>query len=482
MKIVFAASEAAPYIKTGGLGDVAQALPAALAENPSNELYVILPYYGKIKQNQDIKTEYMGYFYTDLAWRHQYVGLFRAKSNRKNLRIYLLDNEDYFMRMGGIYGYDDDGERFAFFSKALLDALVYLGITPDIIHCNDWQTALIPTLLHAFYGRAFEGTKTVFTIHNIEYQGKAHPYFLGNVLGLPIQYENALTFQENINFMKGGILSCDALTTVSRTYAKELCYPYFSHGLSSIIEEHRFKLKGIVNGIDVKESDPAVNPHIPQNYSYDDLSGKAVCKKQLQRRLGLVESENVPVIGIVSRLVKHKGLDILCYALEELMQWDIQLVILGTGEAEYEERLKEIASRHKDKFSLNLCFSESVAAQVYAGCDLYLMPSQSEPCGLSQLIAMRYGTIPIVHAIGGLKDTVPPFDPTTGEGLGFTFERFDSADMLDAIGRALTICGGNRELWQQIIKNAMTADLSWSNPAKKYESIYQELTRSSHHV
>ncbi len=475
MKIVFAASEAAPYMKTGGLGDVAQALPAALSNYSDNEVLLFLPYYGKIKDNATISAEYIGYYYTDLSWRHQYVGLYQAQSDQDNLKVYLLDNEQYFKRDGGIYGHDDDGERFAFFSKAILDALLYLNIVPDIIHCNDWQTALLPTMLHAFYHDSLGSAKTVFTIHNIEYQGWADPYFLGDVLGLSSAYENTLTYKGSINFMKGAILTCDALTTVSRTYAQEIRYPYFAHGLSPIIDDHAFKIHGIINGIDVDGNDPAVDSSLICNYTVSDLSGKAKCKSQLQEQLGLPVRDDVPMIGMVTRLVSHKGLDILCQVAEDLMQWDIQLVILGTGDAAYEERLRAIADRHADKFSLNLCFSAKLASCIYAASDLYLMPSKSEPCGLSQLIAMRYGTIPVVHETGGLKDTVLPFNPETGDGFGFTFQSFDGGDMLDALRRALSVYGGNKDAWRKVIRNGMTADLSWSKPAGEYMALYTDL-------
>lgn len=479
MKIVFAASEAAPYMKTGGLGDVAQALPAALSKYLDNEVLLFLPYYGKIKDNASIEAEYIGYYYTDLSWRHQYVGLYKAQSPYANLHVYLLDNEQYFKRDGGIYGHTDDGERFAFFSKAILDALIYLGVQPDVIHCNDWQTALLPIMLHAFYQDELGAAKTIFTIHNIEYQGWANPYFLGDVLGLSSEHENTLTYKNSINFMKGAILSCDALTTVSRTYAQEIRYPYFAHGLSPIIDEHAFKIRGIVNGIDVQGNDPATDAALAANYGAQDMAGKAVCKASLQQQLGLPIRDDVAVIGMVTRLVSHKGLDILCAVAEKLMNWDIQLVILGTGDAEYEEKLRAIADRHTDKFSLNLCFSGKLASQIYAGSDLYLMPSKSEPCGLSQLIAMRYGTVPVVHETGGLKDTVLPFDAQTGEGFGFTFQSFNGQDMLDALRRALAVYGSDKSAWSRVIANGMTADLSWAKPADEYMALYTDLIHNA---
>jgi starch synthase len=479
MKIAFAASEAAPYIKTGGLGDVAQALPAALSQNSDNEVLLFLPYYGKIKDNPSITAEYIGYYYTDLSWRHQYVGLYKAQGTQPNLHVYLIDNEQYFKRDGGIYGHADDGERFAFFAKAILDALVYLGVQPDVIHCNDWQTALLPIFLHAFYQQELGAAKTVFTIHNIEYQGWAQPYFLGDVLGLSSEHENTLTYKGAINFMKGAILTCDALTTVSRTYAQEIRYPYFAHGLSPIIDEHAFKVLGIVNGIDTQGNNPALDPALSVNYTAADMSGKKICKQALQEQLGLPVRDDVAVIGMVTRLVSHKGLDILCAVAEELMGWDIQLVILGTGDAIYEDRLRAIADQHPDKFSLNLCFSGNLASQIYAGSDLYLMPSKSEPCGLSQLIAMRYGSIPVVHETGGLKDTVLPFNPQSEEGYGFTFQSFNGQDMLDALRRALSVYGGDKSAWSRVIKNGMTADLSWRKPAAEYMALYTDLINNA---
>ncbi len=475
MKIVFAASEAAPYIKTGGLGDVAQALPLALSKQPNYEVLLFLPYYGQMKQRAQFPVEKIAEFEMPLAWRRSYVGLYRVKSPRRKERVYLIDNEYYFNR-DTIYGCEDDGERFAYFSKAILESLLHLGETPDVIHCNDWQTALLPVLLHAFYQDSLGSAKTVFTIHNIEYQGWTHPYFLGEVLGLPNEYDSVLHFHDGLNFMKGAILSCDALTTVSRTYAQEICEPYFAHGLSDIIREHSFKLSGIVNGIDLASNDPKTDPNIACNYDVKTYrEGKAACKEALQKELGLPVRPEIPVIGMVSRLVSHKGLDILAEAIDELMNWDIQIVILGTGDPDYENRFRETANRHPDRFSLNLLFNPSLSSKIYAGSDLYLMPSKSEPCGLSQLLAMHYGTIPIVHETGGLKDTVIPFNPMTGEGLGFTFQTFWKDDMLWAMRRALEVYGGHPEAFQKAIRNGMTADFSWAKPAREYSALYSRL-------
>lgn len=475
MKIVFAASEAAPFIKTGGLGDVAGALPTALSEYKGNEILLFVPYYKSIKNDASIEVEKVAEFETELSWRKACVGLMRLKTKRRKLQVYFIDNEYYFGRER-VYGEYDDGERFAFFSKAILESLVCMKQTPDIIHCNDWQTALIPAMMHAFYGDKLGDAKTVFTIHNIEYQGWAHPYFLGDVLGLGGHYEGTFTYNGSINFVKGAILTCDALTTVSRTYAGEICHPYFAHGLSEVIKEHAFKLVGIVNGIDTIGNDPATDAGLPQNYTADSFTeGKAVCKAALQRELGLPEKADTPIIGLVSRLVAHKGLDIICAGIDEIMSADVQFVIIGTGDSHYEEKLREAAARYPDKMSLNLCFDKKLASKVYATSDIYLMPSKSEPCGLSQLLAMHYGSVPVVHETGGLKDTVIPFNPETGEGLGFTFQSFTKEDMLDAINRALSVYTSDKNAWNKAVHNGMSADFTWKNSANEYMELYEKI-------
>ncbi len=475
MKIVFAASEAAPFIKTGGLGDVAGALPPALSEYKGNEILLFIPYYKSIKNDATIEVERVAEFETDLSWRKAYVGLMRLKSRRRKFQVYFIDNEYYFCR-DKVYGELDDGERFAFFSKAILESLVYMKQTPDIIHCNDWQTALIPAMLHAFYNDKLGDVRTVFTIHNIEYQGWAHPYFLGDVLGLGSGYEGTFTYNGSINFVKGAVLTCDALTTVSRTYAKEICYPYFAHGLSPIIEEHAFKLSGIVNGIDTVSNAPETDSALRQNYTADTVrEGKAANKAALQRDLGLPEMPDTPMIGLVSRLVGHKGLDIICAGIDEIMSADVQFVIIGTGDSCYEEKLREAAARYPDKISLNLCFDKKLASKVYAASDIYLMPSKSEPCGLSQLLAMHYGAVPVVHETGGLKDTVIPFNIETGEGLGFTFQSFTKENMLAAIFRALSVYTNDKDAWNKAIYNGMIADFTWKNSAKEYMELYEKI-------
>ncbi len=479
MKIVFAASEAAPFIKTGGLGDVAQALPKALSEYKGNEILVFLPYYASIKNNSSIDVERIAEFRMQLSWRNTYVGLMRLKSRKRKHRIYFIDNEQYFNRES-IYGHLDDGERFAFFCKAILESLVYMDEYPDIIHCNDWQTALLPTMLHAFYNNKLGQAKTMFTIHNIEYQGWAHPYFLGDVLGLSNDYESIFSYNGSVNFMKGAILSSNSVTTVSRTYASQICHPYFAHGLDSVINEHSFKLTGIINGIDMSENDPSTDPYLPENYDADTFENKkSICKAKLQQQCGLPIRSDVPLIGFVSRLVEHKGLDIICQAIDEMMNLDVQLVILGTGDGIYENVLKDVARCYPDKISLNLCFSRAMASQIYAGSDMYLMPSKSEPCGLSQLLAMHYGAVPIVHETGGLKDTVIPFNYSSGDGLGFTFQSFTKEDMLDALKRALDIYYNKKDAWQKAVYNGMSADFSWDKPAREYMELYENLINNA---
>ncbi len=473
MKIAMVASEAAPFIKTGGLGDVLQALPAELARIKGNEVALYLPYYKKIKYDPKVETELVSSFTVNLTWRQQYVGLFRWKNGNKNLQVYFLDNEYYFCR-DGLYGFYDDGERFAFFAKATLASMCRIGQRPEIIHCHDWQSALVPIYLEAEYRDRLPEARTVFTIHNVEYQGKAGPEFFNEVLGLDDLWRGVCTHDGCINFMKAAVVKADLVTTVSETYAKELRYPYFAHGLSGVLASRGDKLRGITNGIDVETYDPARDKALVRNYSADDLNGKQTCKQALQWELGLAQSD-APLLAMVTRLASHKGIDILCYIIRRLLERDLQLVIVGTGEAKYEHALQSVASEFPQKFSMNLKFDSALASKVYGGADIYLMPSKSEPCGLSQLIAMHYGTIPVVNAIGGLKDTVLPYDPTTGEGRGYTFQSYNGDDFLGAIDRALADYRGDRAAWQRLMKADMEADFSWKIPAQKYMELYCSL-------
>lgn len=473
MKIAMIASEAAPFIKTGGLGDVLQALPAELSRIKGNQIAVFLPYYKKIKYNPAIETELVTAFTVNLTWRQQYAGLFRWKGGSGNLQIYFLDNEFYFCR-DGIYGFYDDGERFAYFAKAVLAAMSRIELRPEILHCHDWQTGLVPIYLEAEFRDRFPSTRTVFTIHNVEYQGKTGPEFFNEVLGLDDRWRGVCSFDGCINFMKAAVVQADLVTTVSETYATELRYPYFAHGLSGILASRGEKLCGITNGIDVSLYDPAADPAIAQTYSAADPSGKRVCKRALQQELGLAESD-APILAMVTRLASHKGIDILCYILRRLLERELQLVIVGTGEAKYEHALNSVASEYPGKFSMNLRFDSALASRVYAGADMYLMPSRSEPCGLSQLIAMHYGTVPVVNATGGLKDTVPPFNPDTGEGRGYTFQSYNGDDFLGAIDRALGDYYNNRAAWDALVRADMEADFSWQAPAQKYMELYCSL-------
>lgn len=475
MKIALVASEAAPFLKTGGLGDVMQALPAALSKMPENEVVLILPYYSAIKYNPEIKTEHVVSFEINLAWRKCHVGLFRLKS-RKKLQVYFVDNEQYFNR-GSIYGEGDDGERFAYFSKAVLACLGAVDFKPDVLHCNDWQTALIPMLLKSEFAAAFPHTKSVFTIHNVEYQGWADAFFNMDVLGLPAAYTQVLDFGGAANFMKSAVVMADAVTTVSETYAQQLLDPYYAHGMHEILRHYTEKLSGIVNGIDTDVFHPARDNSLEATYTSATLEqGKKANKLALQKRLGLQQDENTALLATVSRLVGHKGIDLMAYIADRLLQQNVQLVVLGTGEERYEHFFRELEGRYPGRVAVVLQFNGSLANQIYASCDLYLMPSKSEPCGLSQMIAMRYGAVPVVHATGGLKDTVLPYDPTMGEGRGFTFQSYDGEDFLDAVHRALALYYDDPKAFRALQKQNMREDFSWRDSAGKYLQLYRSIT------
>ena len=473
MRIAMIASEAAPFVKTGGLGDVMQALPAELARIPGNEISLFLPYYKKIKYDPRQDAEPVCSFTVNLTWRQQYVGVFRHRGGENEPTVYFIDNEFYFCR-DGIYGFYDDGERFAYFAKAVLSAMEKLELQPELIHCHDWQSALVPVYLDAEFRSSFPSTRTVFTIHNVEYQGKAGAEFFNEVLGLSDRWRGICTFDGCINFMKAAIVTADAVSTVSETYARELRYPYYAHGLSGILASKGDRLLGITNGIDVLHLNPETDRALEQNYSAKAPAGKKACKRALQRELGLEEND-APILAMVTRLVSHKGIDILCYILRRLLERELELVIVGTGEAKYEHALQSVASEYPGKFSMNLRFDSALASRVYAGSDLYLMPSKSEPCGLSQLIAMHYGTVPVVNATGGLKDTVPPFNPETGEGLGYTFQSYNGDDFLGAVDRALGDYYGDPAVWSALVRRDMEADFSWKLPAQKYMELYCSL-------
>lgn len=473
MKIAIIASEAAPFLKTGGLGDVIQALPQALSEIPKNEVVVILPYYGKIKYSGKWEMEFLGSFKVQLAWRREYVGMFRLKTRRKKLQVYFIDNERYFNR-GGAYGFDDDGERFAFFSEAALSLLCGLDIHPDIVHCHDWQTALVPLLMKTEFYDDFGSTKSVFTIHNIEYQGKCNLQFNYDVLGLDGGCDEILRFDDCMNFMKSAIVMADRVNTVSDTYAKELQYPYYAHGLAGMLSSRGAAFSGITNGIDMGLFDPESSAGLAYHYNASNLQeGKRENKRALQKRLGLPLDDDTMVLAMVSRLAGHKGIDLLCYIAERLMERKIQLVIIGTGEQKYEWFLSSLQYRYPQKASVNLCFDPELANLVYAGADAYLMPSMSEPCGLSQLIAMRFGAVPVVHAVGGLNDTVEPYNDETGTGRGFTFQSYNADDFLGAIDRASGLYYDAHDKWLALARSDMKQDYSWKIPAQRYMELYK---------
>lgn len=484
MKILFATSEAAPFAKSGGLGDVAGALPSALTGIKDNEVCVVLPYYRSIKYNPDVHAEYIGNMYVPLAWRNVYAGVFKAvikntgrgKNKRNDLVYYFIDNEYYFNR-DSFYGYNDDGERFAFFSKAVLECLQLVNFVPNIIHANDWQTGFLPLFLKAHYSSLdmYKNIRTVYTIHNIEYQGKAEPSFLTEVLGVDEYFRNICTFDGMINAMKTAIVLSDKITTVSDTYAHEIKYAYFANGLESILSENEYKLTGVVNGIDTNLYNAEKDTKIPCSFKPSNQEGKAVCKARLQERLGLPVNPDIPMVAMISRLVKHKGLELIEYIAPEFQYVNMQFVVLGTGDKQYEDLFKFLAYSHPDKVSANIMFDQTLASEIYAGADFLLMPSKSEPCGLSQLIAMRYGTIPIVRETGGLVDTVPCINTETLEGRGFTFKVFNAHDMLGAIRRAVDFYNDKAKL-TAFRANIMKYDSSWKIPAEKYMGIYRELT------
>ena len=477
MKLFFAASEVAPFIKTGGLADVAGSLPNALAKL-GHDVRVILPLYSAIPAMWRRQMTFLKSFHFPLSWRNAYCGLFSLAY--QGLTYYFIDNEYYFQREG-LYGQFDDGERFAYFSRAVVEVPIQLGWSPDIIHCNDWQTSLVPVyLLEARHREPLlMHTKSVFTIHNIEYQGQFDRNILGDVLGLDESYfrEDMLSYYGDVNLVKGAIYAADYITTVSPTYAKELQYAFYAHGLEGVIADNYHKFTGILNGIDMEHNNPATDPFLPAPYSAADPSGKAACKAALQEKLGLTVDPDVPILACISRLVAHKGYELVTAAFPKILEHYVQFVVLGTGDWGIESFFRMAAQEYPGRVSANLMYSAELASQLYAGADLLLMPSISEPCGLSQMIAMRYGTVPIVRLTGGLKDSVPSYNPTTGTGLGFTFGSITPGDLLGAIDRGLEAYETDRPNWTALMKRGMTTDFSWDQSAAAYEKVYQQVMR-----
>ena len=478
MKIAILASEGAPYVKSGGLGDVMEALPSALARIPGNEVVLLLPYYKKILDNPAYETELVMKLQVDLSWRQQYTGIHRLKNRNDGVQVYFIDNLYYFgARPGAIYGDWDDGERFAYFSKACLDVLSAIDFIPDVIQCNDWQTSLVPVFLKARYTSRFPNTRVMFTIHNVEYQGWADSYFFDDVLGLPEDYRKRLEMSGRVNCMKAAIETADLVTTVSETYAKELMYPYYAHGMDSVLAGNAGKLTGITNGIDVNTFNPDTDPALPAHYNADTFqTGKAICKKKLQQEVGLPVRADVPLMVMVTRLASHKGLDLLCHVARNLLQEEnCQLLILGTGENRFESFFLDLQREFPQQVAAKITFDLGLASRIYAGGDIYLMPSKSEPCGLSQMNAMRYGTIPVVHATGGLKDTVPPVDSEGEGGLGFTFQSYNAHDFAHCVKRCLNLYHNNPDKFRALQHTCMSQDFSWDKPAGRYMELFAKM-------
>ncbi len=471
MKVLFVASEAQPFAASGGLADVAGSLPHALRQRLIG-CRIVMPLYDEIPQGLKDQMRFITSFSVPVSWRRQYCGVFEMRYN--GVIYYFIDNQYYFQRQG-LYGHYDDAERFAYFSRAVLEMLPYIDFKPDIIHCNDWQTALVPTYYNLFYAQNdwYSGIKTIFTIHNIQYQGKYGTELYEEVVGIPPHGRSILDCDGCINYMKGAIETANRVTTVSPSYAWEIRDPWFSHGLDSILNARAWKLRGILNGIDTTSYNPATDIQLYAHYSADDLSGKAVNKQKLQERLGLEQNPDIPIIAMVTRLVSHKGLDLVKYALDQLMREEyVQFVILGSGDWEYESFFRSMQDRYAGRLCACHGFIPELSRKIYAGADIFLMPSKAEPCGLSQMIALRYGTIPVVREVGGLRDSIQ--DSGTGEGNGFTFANYDAMDMLGCIRRA--IAGyWQRDGWEILVKRAMNCDNSWSKSATEYINLYREV-------
>ena len=475
MRILYVTGEAFPFCKTGGLADVAGSLPPALAKN-GDQVAVILPLYGQIGQQWRQQMTFRRYIYVDLGWRHEYCGLFSLES--RGVTWYFVDNEHYFAR-SRLYGEFDDGERFAFFSKAVIDLLPSLDWMPDVLHCNDWQTALVPIYLKDVATRWPEvrRIRTVFTIHNIEYQGRFGSDTVDQLFGLDRGWYNDGTLQMDgdVNLMKGAMLMADAVTTVSPTYAAQLHDPVYAEGMASVVDMVGWKMHGVVNGIDTDSYNPAADLALPHHYDANHMAGKAACKAALQEELGLACEADTPLIAMVTRLVGHKGLDLVQEAMDGIMATGCQFVVLGTGEWRYEDFFRQKAWQYGGRLSAQLTYSEGLSRRIYAAADLFLMPSRSEPCGLSQMIAMRYGAVPIVRCTGGLADTVKSCQVGQEDGTGYLFESYEAGAMLDVIGQATGLYRGDRNGFDTVRRRGMTADFTWDRSAVAYRQIYANL-------
>lgn len=472
-KVLFAVSEAQPFVSSGGLAEVAGSLPNALQE--TFDIRVVLPLYSAITAEYAEQMRFLCSFNLTLGWRNQYCGIFELKLN--NVIYYFIDNKYYFGR-GNLYGYSDDTERFAFFSKAVLSILPVIEFYPDIIHCNDWQTALVPVYLRSLFSsdERFKQIKTLFCIHNIEYQGKCDCYELGGLLGLDNSCLEMLRFEGMLNFTKGAIVCCDRLVTVSPTYAKELCYEFFASGLQDIIKGNKEKLSGILNGIDTVSYNPATDERLYARFDENNLSGKVINKLEVQRMLGLQIDETIPIVAMVSRLVSHKGLDLLRAVAHDILNERVQLIVVGKGDSLYETFLTDTERTYNNKMRAVIAFNSDLARKIYAGADFFLMPSKSEPCGLAQMISCRYGTVPIVRSTGGLADSIVDFDADSLNGNGYVFSNYNAHEMLGKIHSALENFSVS-EKQNKLIVNCMRSDFSWSKSAKRYAELYQQMQK-----
>lgn len=475
MQIVFASAECAPFVKTGGLGDVAGSLPAALVRAGA-EVIVMVPKYATIKDEYKAQMKHFSDFYVSLGWRNEYCGL--EKLEHDGVTYMFIDNERYFAR-DYPYGFFDDGERFAFFSKAITESLQHLpaGFECDILHCNDWQTALAPVFLREFYQGLplYDRVKTVFSIHNVAFQGQFSDTVMEDILGvahIPAAASQLRCDACSVNYMLGALRYADAITTVSPTYAAEIQTPEFGEGLDGVLRERSYALQGILNGIDVAGFDPATDKRIAANYTVEDRTGKAVCKAKLQEELGLEVRDDRPLMVMVTRLTRQKGMDLVMYALDRILAGGVQVAVLGTGDRDYEDGLRYFQHKYPGTMAARIEFDPALSQRMYAAADMFLMPSKFEPCGLSQIIAMRYGTLPIVRETGGLKDTVQPYNEFTGEGTGFSFRNFNGDEMGDAVFRAARLFWDNRDAWNQLVTQAMSQDFSWTRSADKYLDLY----------
>ena len=474
IKVLFAASEIDPFAKTGGLADVAASLPKAL-KGIGQDVRVIMPKYRNIPQEYSERMEKVGYIYVNISWKNEYCGILKLEHG--GVTCYFLDNEHYFGR-DGYYGYDDEAERFAFFSKALIEVLPVIGFKPDIIHCNDWQTGVVSLLLKAKYMGVdfYRNMKTVCTVHNLKYQGIFPKEVLGELLGLGWEYftPDGIEFYDNINYLKAGLVYSDIITTVSRTYAEEIKTDFFGERLNNVLNRRSEHLYGILNGIDMQTNNPETDARIIANYSENNIEGKYINKQMLQKTLGLQERIDIPVVSIISRMVDQKGFDLIAHVIEDILNLDIQFVVLGAGEHRYEQMFKYYQGKYPDKISVNLKYDALLSQRIYAGSDIFLMPSLFEPCGLSQMFSLRYGTIPVVRETGGLKDTIRPYNEVTHEGNGFTFFRYNAHDMLYVIKEAIHYYH-HRSVWTKLVHNGMKIDFSWEKSAREYLDLYNKL-------